>query len=138
MKERLANYTVEPAGIFYGRGEHKLRGKIKKDIYPEDVTLNLGIKDPIPKAPGGHQWKKPFAHEHNATWVAKYPDTITGNTKYIFFNQKSKFKGQSDLKKYETARKLQQNIEIVRTKYMNDANSSNIIKQHLEHLVFYQ
>ena len=129
-KEKIGNYTVEPQGIFFGRGKHPERGRIKKEINPEDVILNLGASDPVPSPPPGHKWKG-IVSEHNATWLAKYTDSITGGTKYVLFNAKSKFKGQSDLLKYETARKLEKNIDEVRSKYMSDASSSNMIKSQL-------
>tara|TARA_A100001011_G_C14300237_1_gene840407 strand:+ start:566 stop:2863 length:2298 start_codon:yes stop_codon:yes gene_type:complete len=129
-KEKIANYTVEPQGIFFGRGNHPERGRIKRQINPEDVILNLGKKDPIPKAPLGHTWKGTIS-ENNSTWLAKYNDSITGGTKYVLFNAKSKFKGQADLKKYETARKLEKNIDEVREKYMSDVVSSNLVKAQL-------
>ena len=44
----VSNYRMEPPGIFLGRGSHPKIGRIKKRIYPEDVTLNLDKEAPIP------------------------------------------------------------------------------------------
>ena len=129
-KEKLANYTVEPAGIFMGRGKQPNRGKIKKEVEPEDVILNIGKKDPKPPAPKGHKWGG-FVTEQDGTWIAKWKDSITGDMKYVRFAAQGKFKGQSDLEKYEKARKLEKHIESVRVKYMADALSSNIVKKQL-------
>ena len=129
-KAKLDNYTVEPAGIFMGRGEQPNRGKIKKEVEPEDVTLNIGKKDHKPPAPKGHKWGG-FVSDQNATWIARYKDSITGDMKYVRFAVQGKFKGQSDLEKYEKARKLEKHIDSVREKYIADALSSNRVKKQL-------
>ena len=54
----MANSTIEPPGIFRGRGEHPNAGKIKSRIVPEYVSLNLGLDAVIPSCPiSGHSWK---------------------------------------------------------------------------------
>jgi len=40
--EKIANFAVEPPGIFRGRGEHPHAGRFKSRIVPEFVSLNLG------------------------------------------------------------------------------------------------
>jgi len=129
-REAVGNYTVEPAGVFEGRGKNPLRGHIKREIIPEDITLNLGAKDPIPPAPTGHKWGD-IVHDYKAEWLARYKDTINNEVKYIRFDAKGKFKGESDLLKYATARKLQIHLQTVRTKYMVDASSTNLTKRQL-------
>ena len=129
-REKVGNFTVEPAAIFYGRGANPNRGKVKREILPEDVTLNIGEGSPVPKAPQGHKWGE-VVHDHNAVWLAKWKDTITEDTKYVQFAAEGRFKGESDLEKYEKARKLQRHIETVREKYMVDASSHGIVKKQL-------
>jgi DNA topoisomerase-1 len=128
--EQVGNFTVEPIGIFMGRGKNPLRGKIKKEINPEDVTINIGIDDPVPAPPAGHKWGK-IIHDTSVGWLAKWKDSITGDDKYIQFADTGKFKGQSDLDKYEKARKLQRHISILRKSYMTDAASTNNVKMQL-------
>ena len=57
VKEKIAGYVPEPASLFLGRGKNPLRGRIKRDVKPSDVIINIGIKSKTPKAPQGH-WKK--------------------------------------------------------------------------------
>jgi DNA topoisomerase-1 len=128
--ERVGNFTVEPQAIFYGRGANPNRGKIKSIINPEDVVLNIGKNDPIPKPPPGHKWGG-VVHEHKKIFLASWTDTITNKTKYVQFAAEGKLKGMSDLKKYEKARKLHMHIEAVRTRYMVDASSQDDIKRQL-------
>jgi DNA topoisomerase I len=127
-REKVGNFTVEPASIFYGRGANPNRGKIKKEILPEDVTINA--TKPYPEAPPGHKWGE-IVSDKNAIWLAKWKDSISGDIKYVQFAAEGKFKGESDLSKYENARKLQRHILEVRDKYMVDASSNNIVKKQL-------
>ncbi len=128
--EEVGNYTVEPVGLFMGRGKNPLRGKIKREVNPEDVTINIGVEDPAPAPPVGHRWGK-VIHDQSVSWLAKWQDSITRDPKYVQFAATGKFKGKSDLAKYEKARKLQRHIDIVRETYMADAASTNDEKMQL-------
>jgi DNA topoisomerase-1 len=128
--EQVGNFTVEPVGLFMGRGKNPLRGRVKKEVNPEDVTINVGVDDPIPAPPAGHRWKK-VIHDQTVGWLAKWKDSITGDVKYVQFAATGKFKGKSDLAKYEKARKLQRHIDTVRETYMADAASTNDEKMQL-------
>lgn len=116
--ERVSNYMVEPPSIFRGRGEHPQSGKIKSRILPENVTLNIGRDDPVPKCPlPGHCWKDVVSNPE-ATWLAFYRDEkMAKSNKYIFLASNSKFKGMNDFKKYEKARKLKNTIDKIREDY---------------------
>ena len=48
-RERVNTVMVEPPGIFRGRGEHPHAGKLKSRILPENVTVNVGPNNVIPK-----------------------------------------------------------------------------------------
>ena len=39
---QVGNFRVEPPGLFRGRGEHPKMGKLKRRIYPRDITINIG------------------------------------------------------------------------------------------------
>lgn len=39
-KERIANFRIEPPGLFRGRGDHPKMGMLKRRIRPEDVIIN--------------------------------------------------------------------------------------------------
>jgi len=38
-------------GLFRGRGEHPRMGKIKRRVYPRDITINIGKDEPVPEHP---------------------------------------------------------------------------------------
>jgi DNA topoisomerase-1 len=130
LREKVGNFIVEPASIFMGRGGHPSMGKIKREIMPEDVTINTGVNDLVPTPPRGHNWGK-VVHDHKAEWLAKWKDTISGDTKYVRFSAEGKFKGECDLDKYEKARKLNLHIETVRNSYMNDITSNSEVNRQL-------
>jgi len=67
----------------------------------------------------GHSWKD-IVHDENVTWLASYKDdTIKkDNIKYLFLAANSKFKGESDLKKYEKARNLKIYVDKIREQYL--------------------
>ena len=124
--EKLSNFLVEPPGIFRGRGEQPLTGKLKKRIFPENITINIGKDDPVPIcSQKGHNWGE-IVNNNESTWLAYYK--VGKNTKYVFLASNSKFKGMSDYKKYEKARKLKNSIQTIRNDYykkLNDSNSEN-------------
>lgn len=129
-REKVGNFIVEPASIFMGRGKNPNMGRIKRDVYPEDVTINVGINDPIPTPPLGYEWGS-IVHDNSAEWLARWKDTITGDPKYIRFSTEGKFKSECDFVKYEKARKLEKHIKTIRTRYMSDVNGNDLVKKQL-------
>jgi DNA topoisomerase-1 len=127
-EQSVGNFKIEPAGIFLGRGCHPKAGKIKKRIYPEDIILNIDDKSPIPEMPSfykTHKWQK-VIHDNTLEWLASWKDTITGKVKYVWLGAKSDFKAQSDLNKFETARKLKNKINIIRKINFENITEPNI------------
>ncbi len=122
IKEPVANFTIEPAAIFYGRGKNPKRGKIKRDIEPKEVTINVGEGVKVTPPPG-HKWKQ-VIHDHNAAWIANWKDPISNENKYVYLGAEGQLKGKSDFVKYEKARKLNKYIGKVRTKYTKDIKSN--------------
>jgi DNA topoisomerase-1 len=108
-KTEVANWMVEPPGIFMGRGNHPLRGRWKPRIYPQDVILNLGEDAPIPKG----EWKD-IVHDHNSMWLAKWVDKLSGKEKYVWLSDTSSLKQKREREKYEKARRLSSKIDSVR------------------------
>ena len=39
-KEKIANFNIEPPGLFRGRGNHPKMGMHKRRVMPEDVIIN--------------------------------------------------------------------------------------------------
>lgn len=97
----IANWLVEPPGLFMGRGQHPMRGRWKPRVKPEDVTLNLGENAPVPEG----NWKE-IVHDHSSTWLATWIETLTGKRKYVWLHDSSVLRQESDKAKYDKAKKL--------------------------------
>ncbi|KAL8228276.1 hypothetical protein R6Q57_015860 [Mikania cordata] len=132
VKEKVGNFRVEPPGLFRGRGEHPKMGKLKKRIYPSDITINIGKGVPIPECPiPGESWKE-IRHDNTVTWLAYWYDPINGKDfKYVFLAASSSLKGQSDKVKYEKARSLKGYIEGIRKAYTRDFGNKDVTKRQV-------
>ncbi|TAL47330.1 DNA topoisomerase I [archaeon] len=117
-KAEVANYMVEPPGIFIGRGNHPLRGKWKYRIQEGDVILNLS-KDAL--IPAG-QWKK-VINGDEFMWVASWEDRLTGKVKYVWPSESSSLRQAQDQLKYDKAMMVEKNIEKIR-KCIDDSMKS--------------
>ena len=128
--EAVSNYNIEPASLFVGRGKNKIRGRIKRHVTPEEVTINIGKEAKVPKPPKGYKWKA-VVHDKKARWLMKWNDTLTNSGKYVYMSAEGQFKSASDASKFEKARKLQRYLEKVRRGYTKDINSKNETKRQL-------
>lgn len=129
----MGNYMVEPPGIFMGREQHPLRGRWKRRIRPEDVTLNLDRDAPIPPLEGDHKWGA-IVHNNTATWLATWTTEIdaghvdpkTGKeatvkiTKYIWLADTAEIKQSMDAAKYDKAMKLSSRIGRIKEQITSD------------------
>ena len=123
--EKMGNYTVEPPGLFRGRGEHPKMGVLKKRVMPEEITINVAHLAVVPPCPiPGHNWKR-VVHDPTVTWLAYWKDNVAGNHKYVSLAASSSFKGRSDLNKYEKARRLKKYIGKIREYYEKLLNSED-------------
>lgn len=119
-KVEIANWTVEPPGIFLGRGDHPLRGRWKPRVTQRDITLNLSRDAPVP--PG--DWAG-IVHDPSAMWVARWRDKLTGKMKYVWLHESSRIRQSKDKEKFEKARKLASKIERVRRYIVKSLRSRN-------------
>jgi DNA topoisomerase-1 len=131
-KEKVGNFRVEPPSLFRGRGEHPKTGMLKvsdhckwpndperskltsfllyqRRVQPEQITINIGADAKVPEPPEGHQWGS-VQHDNTVSWLAMWKENINGAFKYVFLGASSSLKGQSDMKKFETARKLKVSV----------------------------
>lgn len=129
MCEKISNFLVEPPGIFRGRGDHPQCGKIKPRILPEHITINIGQNDLVPVCPlPGHCWKE-VTHNNEATWLTYYKEDKA--SKYVFLAANSKFKGMSDFKKYEKAKRLKTHIGKIREDYNKKLEEKDVENRQL-------
>src|ERR1043165_8649550 len=120
----IANWLVEPPGIFMGRGQHPLRGRWKPRIRPEDVTLNLGEDASIPEG----TWQN-VVHDHSSTWLATWMEKLTGKRKYVWLHDSSVLRQNNDKEKYDKAVKLERHIGKVQKEIINRMLNTRDINQ---------
>ncbi len=100
----LANYMVEPPGLFMGRGAHPLRGSWKPRVVASDVTLNLDKDAPVP--PGGFK----VANDDESIWIARWIDGLTEKEKYVWPHESSDIQQSRNKEKYDKALKVGQKL----------------------------
>jgi DNA topoisomerase-1 len=116
----IANWLVEPPGLFMGRGQHPLRGRWKPRVQPSDVVLNLGESASTP--PGN--WKE-VVHDHNSMWMAKWIDMLTEKEKYVWLHESSPIQQSRSRAKYDNARRVGANLQRIRSKIARDLDSKD-------------
>jgi len=120
--------------LFKGRGDHPKAGFLKSRVQPEEVTLNLSRDAPIPKCSvPGHAWGA-IVCKQDATWLCSYKtDSIATSShhKYVFLAANSKFKGVSDMRKYEKARSLKTKIKDIREDYLKKIEDKDMRNRQL-------
>ena len=109
----IANWVVEPPGLFMGRGKHPFRGKWKPRVQASDVVLNLGEEAPVP--PGN--WKE-IVHDHDSMWMAKWVDKLTDKEKYVWLHESAPIQQSRSKAKYDNARKVGTNLRIIRERIL--------------------
>ncbi len=105
----LANYIVEPSGIFMGRGKHPLRGRWKDGAGERDITLNLSPDAPVPAG----EWAE-IVWQPESLWVARWPDKLTGKIKYVWLHDSAPIKQAREEQKFSKAIELEEQIVKVR------------------------
>jgi DNA topoisomerase I len=124
MEVDVANWLVEPPGLFMGRGQHPQRGKWKPRVAPNEVILNLG-EDTL--APEGN-WKR-IVHDHSSTWLATWIEKLTGKRKYVWLHDSSSLRQGNDKEKYDKAIKLEKHIGKVQREIINRMLKSRDLNQ---------
>jgi len=120
----IANWLVEPPGLFMGRGQHPLRGRWKPRILPQDVMLNLGEDAPVPEGP----WQD-IVHDHSSTWLATWTEKLTGKRKYVWLHDSAALKQNNEKVKYDKANKLGKHINKVQREIIHRMLRSREINQ---------
>src|SRR5918994_1237832 len=120
----VANWLVEPPGLFMGRGQHPLRGRWKPRITPTEVILNLGEDAPVPEG----NWKR-IVHDHSSTWLATWIERLTGKRKYVWLHDSSSLRQNNDKEKYDKASRLERHISRVQREIISRMLKSRDLNQ---------
>ena len=122
----LGNYTVEPASIFMGRGKHPLRGRWKKAVGQNEITLNLSPDAPMPEG----EWKE-RVWEPDCMWVARWDDPLRGREKYIWFSDSSFVKQKREMDKFNKAKELSSHLEIIRDHIRTNLDNPDVLTRKI-------
>jgi DNA topoisomerase-1 len=108
-RTELANYVVEPSGIFMGRGRHPLRGRWKEGAKHGDITINLS-----PDAhPPPDEWGE-IVWEPETLWVARWRDKLSGKLKYVWLSDTAPMKQKREALKFDQVHWLDEHLDMVR------------------------
>jgi DNA topoisomerase-1 len=121
----LANYMVEPPGLFMGRGAHPLRGSWKPRVVASDVTLNLDKGATVP--PGGFK----VANDDESIWIARWIDKLTEKEKYVWPHESSDIQQSRNVEKYDRALKVGQKLPALQKRLrekMGDSKDEKVRK----------
>ena len=114
-RTELANYVVEPSGIFMGRGRHPLRGRWKEGAQHNDITLNLSPDAPRP--PG--DWEE-IVWQPESLWVARWKDKLSGKLKYVWLADTAPIKQKREARKFDKVHTLHAHLDEVRAQIARD------------------
>jgi DNA topoisomerase-1 len=114
-RTELANYVVEPSGIFMGRGRHPLRGRWKEGARHEDITLNLSPDAPRPVG----EWEE-IIWQPESLWVARWKDRLSDKLKYVWLSDTASVKQEREAQKFDQAHELHAHLESVRAQIEAD------------------
>lgn len=134
-RTEIANWKMEPPGIFKGARKSKCSGMWKRRISPEDVTINCS-SGWEPSAPEGHQWKE-IVENKNVQWLAQWKCPVTGGAKYVRLSSSATPKGVQDREKYDVASKLGKYIDDIREEYTNNWTSSGLEEKQLALVLYF-
>ena len=111
----LANYIVEPSGIFMGRGKHPLRGRWKAGARRQDITLNLSPDAPRPEG----DWAE-IVWQPESLWVARWRDKLSDKLKYVWLHDSAPIKQEREAQKFDKVYELEDELELVRARIEED------------------
>jgi len=111
----LANYVVEPSGLFMGRGKHPLRGRWKEGARHTDITLNLSPDAPHPE----DEWGA-IVWQPESLWVARWRDKLSGRLKYVWLSDTAPIKQEREARKFDSVHRLHAELDAVRDRIQQD------------------
>ena len=114
-RAELANYVVEPSGIFMGRGQHPLRGRWKEGAQEKDITLNLSPDAPRPPGAWGE-----IVWQPESLWVARWKDKLSDKLKYVWLSDTATVKQEREAQKFDAVHELHAELDTVRSRIERD------------------
>ena len=122
-KLELANFTIEPAGIYQGRGKHPKRGCWKTQVQPEDITINC--TSDIPNPPEGHKWKEVISNT-KGLYICYWFENVMNCRKVVMFSRTSSIIQKKEEKKFDVGLNVVKNWDRIKNHIERGLISSDI------------
>lgn len=126
-KEPVTNWRMEPPVVFIGRGEHPLRGCLRRRIQPEDVIINIDEKSPIPKLPPNRSWQM-VIHNRQCNWLWSWVDPLLGKYKYVYTSAVSNMHAEREKRKFEICDELENHVNKIRKFYTSSMEKGEYLE----------
>lgn len=118
-KIEVANWMIEPPGLYMGRGAHPLRGRWKSRVEESDIELNVSENF---RPPG--KWSK-IVHDNQSIWLARWTDKLTGKMKYVWPHDSSLLLQEKNKEKYDKAMRLGTHLAKLRARISKGMDSAD-------------
>ncbi|MGQ9780965.1 MAG: hypothetical protein ACUVQ8_01750 [Nitrososphaeria archaeon] len=127
----LQNWIVEPPCIFTSKGKNPMRGRWKRAITREEITLNLSER------PDGLEngWKE-IVWKDDCMWIASWRNPLNGKMKYVWFSPNSRIRQDREIEKWDKALELKSKIKDVEEKIWEGLRSKDENRRKLATAVY--
>lgn len=115
-RQKITTWRMEPPVVFIGRGEHPLRGCLRRRIQPEDVVINIDEESEIPRLPKNRSWQS-VIHNRQCSWLWSWVDPLLGKYKYVYTAAVSSMHAEKERRKFEVCDELENHIAKIRKFY---------------------
>jgi len=127
----LQNWIVEPPCIFTSKGKNPMRGRWKRAVARNEITLNLSER------PEGLEegWKE-IVWKSECMWIASWRNPLNGRMKYVWFSPNSKIRQNREMEKWNKALELKSKIKDIEQKIRENLGSKDENRRKLATVVY--
>jgi len=127
----LQNWIAEPPCIFTSKGKNPIRGRWKREIKRDEITLNLSER------PEGLEegWKE-IIWRSSCMWIASWRNPLNGKMKYVWFSPSSDIRQKREIEKWNKATELESKIKDVERNIRENLSSKDKNKRKVATAVY--
>jgi len=127
----LMNWISEPSGIFMSRGLNPLRGRWKRSVTKDSITLNISkAPDDLDTGWANIVWKP------DEMWIASWKSPLDGKMKYVWFSPATGIRQDKERKKFSLASQLGNELCKLEKYIEKELGSSDIERRKLSTAVY--
>jgi len=117
----LMNWIAEPPCIFVSKGQNPLRGRWKRGITEEEITLNMSESNNLENK----KWAD-IVWKSDEMWIASWKSPLDGKMKYVWFSPATSIRQDKERKKFSLASKLASELDKLERYIDRELNSKDI------------